>query len=220
MRHERIYNALRIIKDYLVRFEIVNEFKPYYLYSSSASFANKILPEECDYEWQALLSHISPEDFGIRNPNTKLRDVTWIKISSENRLVFAKHIGSIMHMLYDAGYNVSYHDSWRWECGQYVPVYELFISVTDKEPIKYDVPVFCLSSDERADRSVFELLRESNHEISDAGYEWTKDGFILTVYDKKQTYNVIQIFHDCKIDIVKKKIDKDTKQYTMTVCFP
>jgi hypothetical protein len=229
--HYGMYDAIRVVAKYVRKHNIADQFGPRYISFEKSTFANPLLPEDIGFGFYKFHGFVQSE---------KLSEPKWLKIESFNRLVFNEHCDAIRRILYDAGFVSSYGHTFRWDIvdgkKRFVKGYELFMVRNDFNlSFVEDKPIICTSKDPRADRCVFELIKEylidnnifnSSH---DSSYDWTTDGFELTCYNKKVISVIRKIYFDCKIKVFSKRISEvcntcknisHKKKYRVVVTFP
>lgn len=214
-------NVLRIIRDTLRGTELFAHSKFDLGAGGFASSPETIhLSDEKVYDWQYAYRAQRPV------PN-------YVRWHTSNRMAFVHNLGKMLNALAGTPIQVTLDISWSWKRGaescrpqnktQYVPEYSLFIAFTDGVVFDPNASIAsilnrtCASSDPRADRSLFEVIEDSEHSVGANSYRWTPYGAQFHVDVKRKAEALAKVFSDCQITIAR---TDDKKGWVADLVFP
>lgn len=139
-----------------------------------------------------------------------------LEVSITSRLGYLEFLKRAAKLLDGLPVSLEEDTSWTWDHNErtsvgrpmHRTVYLLMVSLNAAVPfkaaawLKKSAAHVCASSDERADRCMFQLAQEAGMEHAISSYEWTRTGVVLetsstAVADKVQK----KLFGDCKVNI-------------------
>jgi len=224
----KMYNALRVIKNYLVAHNATAAFKPKYTsFRMGSTFDDKILPEDGGEPYEQFF-HYELE---------RGEKIEWVKVETYDRFLFDEHAQAIVSLLNANGFNAYYQPAWYWQEGKQKSGWELYItaivpskpkhdasissacvfrapwchsgeSTVECEPARlipelFKMPVVCLSSDPRADLNLFDIMKAGGVKGAAVQYEWTRDGFNAYVNNRTDAFDIRKAFPDCEAKVIK-----------------
>jgi len=194
---DRFYEALRMVKRYLVEHGVAELFQPCRgMFPSNMSFAAPMLPEEVKYDFEQFLHY----DCQYRYP------ITFLEFRTEDRMAFIAHHEALADLLFQAGFNVKRDESWRWGDEEPVhichPVYEIrfWPQSAGRAPQNINEIRLCRAPDPRVDDSPWRVLRRAGHKLESGGLcerlDW---GLRFSLYTRADANAVKATFSDCQI---------------------